>query len=307
MTTGNDVLTGRPLDEAARHRSVLWRRGTDLLVKVLSVLAALIGLAGLTWILWTVVMRGAAALNWDFFVKKTMPVALFPGDDPGGMGNAIVGTLILSTLSAAMGVPIGVLAGVYLAEFGRHSRFADAIRFLCNVLMGVPSIIVGIFIWGLLVSPFSFFPVTLGFSAWAGAIALAIIMIPLIARTTEDMLNLVPNSLRESALAIGAPRWRITLGIIFKAARSGLLTAVLLGLARVSGETAPLLFTAFNSMHWYNGLGEPVANLTVTIYNRAMSPFPEWQQMAWGASLLITLGVLFTNIFARLVFRKRTS
>jgi phosphate transport system permease protein len=206
-----------------------------------------------------------------------------------------------------MGVPVGMLAGVYLAEFGRESRFAPAVRFLANVLMGIPSIVVGVFVYALLVMQHRMWFLSWGghFSAYAGAVALAIIMLPLVARTTEDMLNLVPNVLRESALALGVPRWRATLGVVFRSAKSGLLTGVLLGIARVSGETAPLLFTALNSPYWMRGISDPTANLTVTIFSYAMSPYSDWKQQAWGASLVITAGVLLMTVAARLILRKR--
>ena len=272
-------------------------------MKALAVAAALVGLFFLGWILWEVVARGIGALDWAFFTELPKP----PGQTGGGLANAIVGTLVITGLAALMGVPVGMLAGVYLAEFGRESRFAPAVRFLSNVLMGIPSIVVGVFVYALLVMQHRMGCLSWGghFSAYAGAMALAIIMLPLVARTTEDMLNLVPNALRESALALGAPRWRATLGVVFRSAKSGLLTGVLLGIARVSGETAPLLFTALNSPYWMRGLSDPTANLTVTIFNYAMSPYPDWQQKAWGASLVITAGVLLMTIAARLILRKR--
>jgi len=284
-------------------KSLAWRRTKDSAVKALAVAAALVGLFFLGWILWEVVARGIGALDWAFFTELPKP----PGQTGGGLANAIVGTLVITGLAALMGVPVGMLAGVYLAEFGRESRFAPAVRFLSNVLMGIPSIVVGVFVYALLVMQHRMGFLSWGghFSAYAGAMALAIIMLPLVARTTEDMLNLVPNALRESALALGAPRWRATLGVVFRSAKSGLLTGVLLGIARVSGETAPLLFTALNSPYWMRGLSDPTANLTVTIFNYAMSPYPDWQQKAWGASLVITAGVLLMTIAARLILRKR--
>jgi phosphate transport system permease protein len=210
-----------------------------------------------------------------------------------------VGTLALTLLATFLGVPVGLLAGVYLGEFGQQSRLAHTTRFAVNVLMGVPSIIIGVFVYTLAVIPLG------RFSGYAGALALALIMLPIVARTTEDMLRLVPDALREAGLALGAPRWRITLAIVFRAARAGLITGVCLAVARVSGETAPLLFTALNSPYFSHSLGEPTANLTVTIFNYAMSPYPDWQQMAWGASLLITLGVLTLTLLARWSLRER--
>jgi phosphate transport system permease protein len=281
-----------------------WRRGEDYAVKVLSVVAALVGLFFLGWIMWEVVARGARALDWAFFTSLPTP----PGQTGGGLANAIAGTLLITGIAGLMGVPVGILAGVYLAEFGRESHFAATIRFLCNVLMGIPSIVVGVFVYAVLVTQHHLWFLSWGghFSAFAGSVSLAIIMIPLVARTTEDMLNLVPNTLRESAMALGAPQWRVTLGVVFRSAKSGLLTGVLLGVARVSGETAPLLFTALNSPYWMKGLSEPTANLTVTIFSYANSPYSDWQQKAWGASLLITAAVLALTILARYLFRKRT-
>jgi len=273
-----------------------WRKLKDRVIKMASVAAALVGLAALGWILWTVIVRGSSAFNWAFFTRPPSP----PGQPGGGLANAIVGTFLMTGLATLIGVPVGILAGVYLAEFGKRGWLANQVRLLCNVLMGVPSIIIGVFVYTLIVVPSGHF------SGYAGAAALAVIMIPLVARTTEDMLNLVPNTLRESALALGAPRWRVTLGVVFRAAKSGLATGVLLGVARVSGETAPLLFTALNSQFWMKGLSGPTANLTVTVFNYAMSPFEDWQRMAWGASLLITVSVLVLTVLARHVFGERT-
>jgi len=206
---------------------------------------------------------------------------------------------MITVLATAIGVPIGLLGGVFLAEFGQRSRLAHPIRFLSNVLMGTPSIIIGVFVYSILVLPFK------EFSGYAGAVALAIIMVPLMMRTAEDILNLVPDTLRESALALGAPRWKVTVGVVFRAAKNGLLTGALLAVARVAGETAPLLFTALNSPFWPRSLAKPTGNLTVTIYNYAMSPYSDWQQMAWGASFLITVSVLALTISARVILHER--
>jgi phosphate transport system permease protein len=259
--------------------------------------AALIGLAVLAWILWEVVARGAGALSGSFFTELPTP----PGMEGGGLGNAILGTLVITLLATVMGTPVGLLAGIYLAEFGTTSRLATAVRFTTNLLMGTPSIIIGIFVYALIVLR------TGHFSGWAGAVALAILMLPVVLRTTEDMLNLVPDELRESALALGAPRWRATLTVVFRAAKTGLATGILLAVARVSGETAPLLFTALNSFYWPQSINEPTANLTVTIFNYAMSPYADWQQKAWGASLLITVGVLFVAVLSRFALKDRRS
>jgi len=276
------------------HRSEKARRASDGLVKIMSNLAALIGIVFLVWIIYVVLGRGIRAFNIDFFTRLPAP----PGIEGGGVASAILGTLEIVILAAFMGIPAGILGGVYLAEFGKGNRFGASVRFATNVMMGIPSIIVGLFVYGLLV-------VTTGhFSGYAGATALAIIMLPIVARTTEDMLNLVPNELRESGLALGSPRWRMTLAIVFRAASSGLITGVLLAVARVSGETAPLLFTALNSPYWPTSLNQPTANLTVTIFNYAMSPYRDWQQTAWGASLLIMAAVLALNFTARMAFRE---
>jgi phosphate transport system permease protein len=258
------------------------------------------GIFVLFWISISVLIKGWQALNLDFFTKMPTP----PGVPGGGLLSAMVGTLVLTLIATLAAVPLGLLGGIFLAEFGQESRLADNSRFAANVLMGMPSIIVGVFAYAVLVA-------TLGnFSGYAGAFALFVIMLPIISRTTEDMLRLVPNTLREAALALGAPRWRVTLAILFRAAKSGLLTGVLLAVARVSGETAPLLFTALNSpfqrfFSWNLGLNEPYPNLTVTIFDYAMSPYPDWQMKAWGASLLITVGILCLTLVARRVFRER--
>ncbi|MFH1862540.1 MAG: phosphate ABC transporter permease PstA [bacterium] len=276
-------------------KSLSKRYGKDRILKGLSALSALLGLFMLAWILYEVILHGAKALNWSFFTKLPTP----PGMEGGGLANAILGTGIMTVLAAILGTPIGILTGVYLAEFGGNSRWAEAIRFITNLLIGIPSIIVGVFIYILIVVP------TKSFSGYAGAVSLAVIMLPVVVRTTEDMLNMVPYSLREAGLSLGAPRWKITLGVVFRAARSGLLTGVLLALARISGETAPLLFTALNSPYWMHSLHEPTANLTVSIFNYAMSPFADWQAKAWGASLLIMVAVLLLTIFSRILLLER--
>jgi phosphate transport system permease protein len=276
-----------------KARSLAVRKGWDLALKGVATLSSAVGIFFLGWILIVVVRRGGAALNLDFFTKLPSP----PGVEGGGLASAILGTAVMTVLAGVIGVPIGVMGGVYLSEYGRHGRFGAWVRFFVNVMMGIPSIIMGLFIYTLLVLPMGHF------SGYAGGVALALLILPIVARTTEDMLTLVPNSLRESALALGTPRWRVTLEILFRAARSGLITGVLLAVARVSGETAPLLFTALNSPYWPSSLGHPTSNLTVTIFNYAMSPYPDWQQAAWGASLLIMMGVLSLTIAARLAIR----
>jgi phosphate transport system permease protein len=283
-----------------KPRSPWGRKTLNTVVNIIAVLSALLGICALFWITITVLIRGWAALNLDFFTKMPTP----PGIEGGGLLSAMVGTLVLTLLATVVAVPLGLLGGIFLAEFGQDSRVANNSRFAANVLMGMPSIIVGVFAYAVLV-------VTLGnFSGYAGAFALFILMLPIIIRTTEDMLRLVPNTLREAALAMGFPRWRVTLSIIFRAAKSGLMTGILLAVARVSGETAPLLFTALNNpfQHFFTpnlGLNEPYPNLTVTIFDYAMSPYPDWQTKAWGASLVITVGILLLTILARWLIRER--
>lgn len=282
------------------RRSVGFRRLVDRMVRALSLGAALVGLAALGWILLEVLRRGASAIHWSLIAHMPTPPAV-PG---GGVANAIAGTLVMTVMATAAAVPIGFLAGIYLSEFGERARLTGGVRFALNTLMGIPSIIIGLFVYTMVVLPMK------NFSGFAGAVALAIIMFPVVARTTEDMLRLVPNELRESALALGAPRWKVTLGIVFRSAKTGLITGALLAVARAGGETAPLLFTALNSPYWTLslsrpdlGLAQPTGNLTVTIYNYAMSPFKDWQQKAWGASFLIMVGVLALRVAARLALQ----
>ena len=291
-----------PRPRKTRPRSVARRKSADLAVKIASWVAALIGIAAMALILYMVVQKGWTALSdWGFF-HKLPPV---PGGHGGGLGNAILGTLVITFGAALMGIPLGFFAGIYLAEFGRDGRIATAIRLTANVMMGVPSIIVGVFAYGLLVLTFHHY------SGFAGSAALGFIMLPVMARTAEDILNLVPNELRESALALGAPRWKATLGVVCRAAKSGLLTGAILSVVRVGGETAPLLFTAFNSPYWLHGLfgndgffGGPTANLTKTIYDFATSPYQNWVNLAWGGALLIIITVLGMNLLTRLLFQR---
>lgn len=278
-----------------KRRPNTFRKLQDLFVKVLSSAAALLGIFFLGWILFEVAKRGLGAFDVAFFTSLPAP----PGAEGGGLANAILGTLIITAIATVIGVPLGIMAGVYLAEVARGTKRAAAVRFVVNAMMGLPSIIVGLFVYTLLVLPFG------RFSGFAGAVALAIIMLPVVARTADDMLSLVPSSLREAALALGAPRWKVTFAIVFRAAKAGLVTGVLLAIARVSGETAPLLFTALNSVYWPSSLMEPMGNLTVTIFNYAMSPYADWQRAAWGASLLIMAAVLGTTLLARFVFKEK--
>jgi len=277
---------------ATRHRARV-----NAAVMAVSTLAALVGLVMLVWILGDVALKGASAINWDFFTALPPP----PGQGGGGLANAILGTLILTVVAALIAVPFGVMAGTYLAEWGQTTRFGGAVRYVSDILVSAPSIVVGVFVYLVLVK-------TMGnFSGLAGAVSLAIIMVPVVTRTTEEMLRLVPAEMREATLALGAPYWKMMLGVIYRAAGAGMLTGILLAVARVSGETAPLLFTALNSPYWTVNLHEPMANLTVTLFNYAMSPYDHWHAMAWGAAFLITAAVLALTIFSRMILIKKTS
>ena len=256
----------------------------------LSVTAAAIGLGWLAVILGTLVVNGISGLELTVFTEMTPP----PGAH-GGLANAIVGSLILTIFGVVIGTPIGILAGTYMAEYGRYARLTMVIRFVNDILLSAPSIVVGLFVYEILV-------VSMGhFSAWAGGVALAMLVIPVVVRTTEDMLLLVPNTLREAGAAIGAPRWKIIASVGYRAARSGILTGILLAIARVTGETAPLLFTALNNQFWSVDPNQPMASLPVTIFQFALSPYADWQQLAWTGALIVTFAVLTLNIVARVL------
>ena len=250
--------------------------------------ATVFGLVWLGAILLTLLFNGVGALTLSLFTLPTPP----PGSD-GGIANAIVGSLILTTFGIVIGAPIGLLAGTFLSEYGRYSRISPVVRFINDVLLSAPSIIVGLFISQLMVIPMGHF------SAISGAVALAIIVIPVVVRTTEDMLNLVPNALREAAAALGTPKWRVIVMVSYRAALQGLVTGILLAIARISGETAPLLFTALNNQFWSLNLDAPMANLPVVIFQFALSPYEDWQRLAWGGAVLITFAILGLNIAAR--------
>lgn len=286
-------------ETALKPRGLFLRKLKNFTVIGVSAFGTVIAAVFLIWILWTILRNGAESLSAEFLTQPTKPYGV-PG---GGMLNAILGTALITLVATLLAVPAGMLGGVCLSEFTRSSRFGNAVRFSANVMMGMPSIIVGLFIYTLIV-------MTTGrFSGFAGSVALAIIMFPVILRTTEDMLCMVPNALRESALAIGAPRWRITLAVVFRSAKSGLMTGVLLAVARVAGETAPLLFTALTSDAWPTGFfTQPTANLTVTMTEYATnSPFETMHIRAWGAALIITAAVLALNILCRTIFREKKS
>lgn len=272
------------------------RKVGNLAMMTLCSLGLLAGVSMLAWVLGTLVQRGAGGLSWAFFTELPHP----PGDPGGGLAHALVGTALVTGLASACGIPLGIAAGVWLAEYGPRSRLGHGVRFLLDVLMGIPSIVVGVFVYGLLVSPFG------GFSVLAGSAALALLMVPIVARTTEEMLRTVPIPLREAALALGAPSWRTVVQVAMRAALPGILTGVLLSIARVGGETAPLLFTALNSPYWSFALHKPIGTLNVTLFQYAMSPYAEWQQLAWAAALVITVAVLGMTMLGRLVRRRRS-
>ena len=269
------------------------RKLTNRVALTLSLSAMAFGLFWLTWILWTVFDLGLSGLSASLFTEMTPP----PGADSGGLANAIVGSLIMVVLATLLGTPIGILAGVYLAEYGRHHRLGAVTRFINVLLLSAPSIVIGLFVYAVVVAQ------TGKFSAWSGVIALALIVLPVVVRTTENMLQLIPNTLREAAFALGAPKSVVISKVTLRAARAGVLTGVLLAVARIAGETAPLLFTALSNQFWSLNLNEPMANLPVTIFKFAMSPFTNWQELAWAGVFLITMGVLLLNIVARVFLR----
>jgi phosphate transport system permease protein len=266
------------------------RRATNGVYLALSMVATAIGLAILFLILWTLLRNGLPALGADLFTKNTPP----PGSR-GGIANAIYGSVVMTLVATLVGTPVGVLTGTYLAEFGAGSRVAPVVRFVNDILLSAPSIIIGLFVYELMVVPMGHF------SAWAGAVALAIIVVPVVVRTTEDMLRLVPGSLREAAAALGTPQWKVIVTVIYRAAIQGMLTGVMLAVARIAGETAPLLFTALNNQFWSVDMNGPMANLPVVIFQFALSPYADWQVLAWGGAMLITITVLLLNIVARVL------
>jgi phosphate transport system permease protein len=291
-TTQTAALAGPAKDQAVARRLGRRRYRINAIVQILCVLATIVGLAFLASILLTLIWRGAAGLSITVFTTITLPTG-----SNGGLLNAIVGTLIQTALGTLIGAPIGLLVGTYLAEYGRGSVMANAVRFVSDVLLSAPSILIGLFIYQLAVQPFG------GFSGLTGCLALAVIVIPIIVRTTEDMLQLIPPSLREAAAALGAPKWKIIVQICYRAALDGIVTGILLAVARIAGETAPLLFTSLGNLNWSIGLTKPMASLPVTIYQYAGSAFEDWVQLAWVGALLITIGVLALNIIARLTLR----
>ena len=280
---------------ATRDRLQRRRRVVNAVALTLSLAAMAFGLVWLVWILYTTLSLGIGGLSLALFTQSTPP----PNTDGGGLANAIVGSLLLVGAGTLVGTPIGVLAGIYLAEYGRKGWFANITRFINDILLSAPSIVVGLFVYALVVAEMGHF------SGWAGVISLALLQIPIVIRTTENMLKLVPNALREAAFALGVPKWKMVLSITLKASMAGVVTGVLLGIARIAGETAPLLFTALSNQFFSVDMNQPMANLPVTIYKFAMSPFPQWQSLAWAGVFLITLGVLGLNILARAMFGKK--
>jgi phosphate transport system permease protein len=271
------------------------RRATNAVVLALSLVATGMGLVVLFLILGSLLINGVPALGAAMFTRMTPP----PGSQ-GGLLNAIYGSVVMTGAATLLGTPIGVLTGTFLAEFGRGSRLAPVVRFVNDILLSAPSIVIGLFVYQVLVVPMGHF------SAWAGVVALAIIVVPVVVRTTEDMLSLVPASLREAATALGAPQWQVIVKVTYRAALQGMLTGVMLAVARIAGETAPLLFTALNNQFWSANMNAPMANLPVVIFQFAMSPYPDWQRLAWGGALLITASILVLNVIARWIASRST-
>jgi len=273
------------------------RKRANLIGLVLSMSAMAIGLIFLLWILTILMFKCFSALSFSMLTQSTPA----PGSEGGGLANAIVGSLMIVVSCSLISTPIGVLAGVYLSEYGDRSKMAAVTRFVNDIMLSAPSIVIGLFVYAMVVVP------SKHFSGWAGTVALSLIAIPVVVRTTENMLKLVPVSLREAAFALGAPKWKVSTSVVLKAAKSGVMTGLLLALARVSGETAPLLFTALNNQFFSMDMNKPMANLPVVIFQFAMSPYDNWVSLAWGGALLITLTVLALNIVARVVFREKVA
>lgn len=288
----------KPLSSTAlnisRQRMQAWRRMKNRLALALSLMTMAFGLFWLVWILVATVSRGIDGMSPALFTEMTPP----PNTPGGGLANALAGSGLLILWATVLGTPLGIMAGVYLAEYGRKSWLAEIIRFINDILLSAPSIVVGLFVYTLVVTQMQ------RFSGWAGVIALALLQIPIVVRTTENMLRLVPDSLREAAYALGAPRWKMVTAITLKASVSGIVTGVLLAIARIAGETAPLLFTSLSNQFWSTDMAQPIANLPVTIFKFVLSPFAEWQQLAWAGVLIITLCVLLLNILARVLFAR---
>lgn len=285
---------GEPM-QALEPRRYARRQLTNKLGLGLSMVAMAFGLSALLWILWTLFYNGFSAFSVAFFTESTPA----PGTEGGGLLNAIVGSFMMVGIATLISTPIGILAGIYLAEFGKTSKFASITRFVTDIMLSAPSIVVGLFVYAIAVATFRHF------SGWAGTFALALIALPVIVRATDNMLQLVPGGLREAAFALGAPRWKVNVAVALRAVKGGVVTGVLLAVARIIGETAPLLFTALNNQFFTTDMGKPMASLPVVIFNFAMSPYENWQQLAWGGAAFIALIVLAINIIARTLFRDR--
>jgi phosphate transport system permease protein len=281
--------------QASRVRMHAKRKRVNAIALTLSLAAMAFGLFWLIWILVQTVILGIGGLSLSLFTEMTPP----PQAETGGLANAIFGSVTMVTLATLLGTPVGILAGIYLAEYGQKTWLGSVTRFINDILLAAPSIVIGLFIYSVVVARMK------SFSGWAGVLALALIVIPVVIRTTENMLALIPNALREAAYALGTPKWKVIMTVTLKAARAGVLTGILLALARIAGETAPLLFTALSNQFWTSDLASPMASLPVTIFKFAMSPYENWQKLAWAGVFLITIGVLILNILARTFLRNR--
>ncbi len=295
----SSVASADSLDQRAKRAKRMSlharRKRLNVVALVLSLAAMAFGVFWLIWILVETVRLGVAGMVLATFTEMTpAPLA-----ETGGLANAIFGSVLMVSLATAIGTPVGILAGIYLAEYGQKGWLGNLTRFINDILLSAPSIVIGLFIYSVVVERMR------SFSGWAGVLALALIVVPVVIRTTENMLSLIPNSLREAAYALGTPKWRVIMTVTLKAARAGVLTGVLLALARIAGETAPLLFTALSNQFWTSDLSQPMASLPVTIFKFALSPYENWQKLAWAGVLLITLGVLLLNILARALFRNK--
>ena len=293
-TAVSSVLAERTALAAMRQARYASRKRVNTIALALSLAAMAFGVFWLIWILWETVRLGFGGLSVALFTQSTPPP-----NEVGGIANAIFGSLVMVVVSTFIGTPIGIMAGVYLAEYDTKSWLASTTRFVNDILLSAPSIVIGLFVYAIVVARFK------SFSGWAGIVALALIVIPVVIRTTENMLTLVPPALREAAYALGTPKWKVIITITLRAAKSGVITGVLLAVARISGETAPLLFTALNNQFWNSDLTKPMASLPVTIFKFAMSPYENWQQLAWAGVFLITMAVLGLNILARVLTRQK--
>jgi phosphate transport system permease protein len=290
----SELLLQAAAREETRQAKFLMRKRVNQIALSLSLIAMAFGLIWLVWILWETLRLGIAGLTWATVTQMTPPP-----NEVGGLANAIYGSFLMVALATFIGTPIGIMAGIYLAEYDVKGWLGSITRFVNDILLSAPSIVVGLFIYAVVVSQFK------SFSGWAGVLALALIVIPVVIRTTEDMLNLVPAGLREAAYALGSPKWKVISSITLRAARAGVVTGILLAVARISGETAPLLFTALSNQFWTSSLSEPMASLPVTIFKFAMSPYENWQKLAWAGVFLITVAVLGLNILARVLTRNK--